>query len=120
MSTAPRFTSTAASTCDARSAPQAATVSDMPTQFLGIDWSSFDWFPWVWGIVTIAIVAFIMRRGRNRRSGSGSGTTDFNNTDDIRALTRDISWGPGDHSSIGSNGGFFDGGGGDASGGGHH
>jgi hypothetical protein len=92
----------------------------MPTQILGIDLSGINWFPWVWGIVTIAIVTFIMRRSGKRRSSSGSGTSDFNNTDDIRSLTRDISWGPGDHSSTGSGGGFFDGGGGDASGGGHH
>ena len=89
----------------------------MPTHFLGIDWSSFDWFPWVWGVVTIAIVAFIMRRGRKKPRGSDSGNSDFNNTDDIRALSRDISWGPGDHSSIGGDS-FFDGG--SSGGGGHH
>jgi len=92
----------------------------MPTQFLGIDWSSFDWFPWVWGIVTIAIVAFIMRRRNNRRRIGGIGAGDFNGTDDARQLTRDISWGPGDHTSIGSDGGFFDGGGSDVGGGGGH
>ena len=98
--------------------PHAATVSDMPTQFPGIDWSNTDWFPWVWAVVTIAIVAFIMRRSRNRRRGSGSPAGDFSGTDDARLLTRDMSWGPGDHSSIGSDGGFFDGGG-DSGGGGH-
>jgi len=108
----------AGSTCEARSTPQTVKAGDMPAQFLGIDLSAINWFPWAWGIVTIAIVAFIMRRSSNRRSGSDSGTSDFNNTDDMRSLTRDISWGPGDHSSSGG-GGFFDGGG-DASGGGHH
>jgi hypothetical protein len=99
--------------------PHVVKASDTPGHFLGIDWSSIDWFPWVWAIVTIAIVAFIMRRNRNRRRTGSSGSTDFNDTSDMRSLTRDISWGPGDHSSVGSDGGFFDGGG-DASGGGHH
>ena len=100
--------------------PHAATANDMPTQLLGIDLSGIDWFPWVWGIVTIAIVAFIMRRSRNRRRIGGTDAGDFSGTDDARMLTRDISWGPGDHSSIGSDGGFFDGGGSDTGGGGHH
>ena len=87
-------------------------------QFLGIDWSNVNWFPWVWAVVTVAIVAFIMRRSFSRGRVGGTDAGDFSGTDDARQLTRDISWGPGDHSSIGSDGGFFDGGG-DSSGGGH-
>jgi hypothetical protein len=103
--------------------PHAATVSDLPAQFLGIDLSGIDWYICAVAIVSIAVVVFIMRRGSNGRLGGGSGATDFNGTSDMRSLSRDISWGPGDHSSIGSDagphGGFFDGGG-DAGGGGHH
>ncbi len=103
--------------------PHAATVSDMPAQFLGIDLSGIDWYTCAVAVVSIAVMVFIMRSGRNRRRPGGSDAGDFSGTSDARLLTRDISWGPGDHSSIGSDaghhGGFFDGGGGDA-GGGHH
>ncbi len=104
--------------------PHAANASEMPSHFLGIDWSSIDWFTWVWAIVTIAIVAFIMRKRGNRRRVGGTDAGDFSGTSDALSLTRDISWGPGDHSNIGSDaghhGGFFDGGGGDAGSGGGH
>jgi hypothetical protein len=103
--------------------PLAVKASDMPTQFLGIDLSGIDWYTCAVAAVSIAVVVLIMRRGRNRRRGSGSDAGDFSGTSDARLLSRDISWGPGDHSSIGSDaghhGGFFDGGGSDG-GGGHH
>ncbi len=99
--------------------PNAVTASDMPTQFLGIDLSSIDWYTCAVAIVAIAVVVFIMRTGRNRRGIGGSDAGDFSGTSDVRSLKNDISWGPGDHSFSGSDAGFFDGGG-DSSGGGHH
>jgi hypothetical protein len=103
--------------------PPVAKASDAPAHFLGIDWNGIDWTSWAVAIATIAIVAFIVLKGRNRprRSGSPAGDgTDLTNA----ALLNDISWGPGHHSHTGSDaghhGGFFDGGGGDAGGGGHH
>jgi len=103
--------------------PPAVKASDLPTQFLGIDWSGIDWYTCAVAIVTIAVMAFIMRRGSNRRGVGGSNAGDFAGTSDARLLSRDISWGPGDHAQIGSDaghhGGFFDSGG-DAGGGGHH
>jgi hypothetical protein len=95
----------------------------MPTQVPGIDLSGIDWYTCVVAAVSIAVMVYIMRGGRNRRRGGGSGSTDFNSTSDIRSLGNDISWGPGQHSNIGSDaghhGGFSDGGGSDG-GGGHH
>jgi hypothetical protein len=103
--------------------PHAATASDASTHVLGIDWSSIDWYTCAVAAVSIAVVIFIMRSGRNRRRVGGSDAGDFSGTSDMRTLRNDISWGPGDHSSIGSDaghhGGFFDGSGGDAGGGGH-
>jgi hypothetical protein len=103
--------------------PHAVTASDAPAHFLGIDWSGIDWYTCAVAIVAIAVVVFIMRSGGNRRRAGGSDAGDFSGTSDLRTLRNDISWGPGDHASIGSDaghhGGFFDGGGGDAGGGGH-
>ena len=103
--------------------PHAVTAGEMPSHFLGIDWSSIDWYTCAVAIVAIAVVIFIMRSGRNRRGVGGTDAGDFSGTSDLRTLRNDISWGPGDHSSIGSDaghhGGFFDGGGGHAGGGGH-
>jgi hypothetical protein len=103
--------------------PRAPNASELPSHVLGIDLSSIDWYTCAVAIVAIAVVVLIMRSGsRNRRGVGGSDAGDFSGTSDARLLTRDISWGPGDHSSIGSDaghhGGFLDGGG-DAGGGGH-
>jgi hypothetical protein len=100
--------------------PHAATASDAPAHVLGVDWSSIDWYTCAVAAVSIAVVIFIMRSGRNRRGVGDTPAGDFSGTSDVRTLRNDISWGPGDHSSIGSDaghhGGFFDG---DAGGGGH-
>jgi hypothetical protein len=47
-------------------------------------------------------------------AAGGSDGGDISGTSDIRALRNDISWGPGDHSQIGSDAGHH---GGDAGGG---
>jgi hypothetical protein len=103
--------------------PHAVKASEVPTQFLGVDLSSIDWYTWAAAAVAIAVVVLIMRSGRNRRRVGGSDAGDFSGTSDIRSLSNDISWGPGHHSQSGSDaghhGGFFDGGGSDG-GGGHH
>ena len=95
----------------------------MPTQFLGIGLSGIDWYTCAVAAVSIAVMVYIMRSGRTRRRGSGSDAGDYSGTNDLRTLSNDVSWGPGNHSQIGSDaghhGGFFDGGGSDG-GGGHH
>ena len=101
--------------------PRAVTASDA-THSLGIDWSSIDWTVWAAAIATIAIMAFIVLKGRSRRRVSGTPAGDFGGATDA-ANSSDTSWGPGHHSLSGSDaghhGGFFDGGSSDA-GGGHH
>ena len=101
--------------------PHAVTATELPSHLLGIDWS--DWSTWAVALVAIAAMIRIMRGGGKRRRAASSDGGDFSGTSDIRALRNDISWGPGDHSSIGSDaghhGGFFDGSG-DAGGGGGH
>lgn len=103
--------------------PPAVKASDAPLHFLGIDLSSIDWYTCAVAAVSIAVMIFIMRSGSNRRRVGGSDAGDFSGTSDIRTLSNDVSWGPGQHSQIGSDaghhGGFFDGGGSDG-GGGHH
>ena len=100
--------------------PHAVKTSDMPAHFLGIDVSGIDWYTCAVALVAIAVMVHIMRGGRKRRRAGGSDAGDFSGTSDARLLSRDISWGPGDHSQIGSDaghhGGFLDGGG-DAGGG---
>jgi len=103
--------------------PHAVKASELPSHLLGIDWSSIDWYTCAVALVAIAVMVLIMRSGGNRRRAAGSDAGDFSGTSDIRAVRNDISWGPGDHSSIGSDaghhGGFFDGGGDAGCGGGH-
>jgi len=104
--------------------PHAVKASDALLHFPGIDWSSIDWTVWAVAIATIAIVAFVVRKGHNRRRVGGRPSGDGNNdVTNAAMLLSDVSWGPGHHSHTGSDaghhGGFFDGGGGEAGGGGH-
>ena len=100
--------------------PHAVKASDTPTHFLGVDWSGIDWTVWAAAMATIAIMAFIMLKGRNRRRPLGTPAGDFSGAGDAANLS-DTSWGPGHHTSTGSDashhGGFFDGGSADAGGG---
>ncbi len=99
--------------------PHTVNASEGPAHFLGIDWTSIDWYTCAVAIVAIAVVVLIIRSGSNRRRLGGSDAGDFSGTSDVRALNNDVSWGPGDHSHGGSDGSSFDGSG-DGGGGGHH
>jgi hypothetical protein len=113
----------AASMYESPHPPHVAKASDASAQLLGIDWSSIDGTVWLALIATVAIVALLMLKGRNRRRLGRARATGNVSTDVTSAavLLNDISWGPGHHSHSGSDashhGGFFDGGGTDAGGG---
>jgi len=103
--------------------PHAVKASDAPAHIPGIDFSGIDWTVWAVAAATIAIMAFILLKGRNRRGLRGTAASDPNGVADALLLSQMSSWGPGDHSRSGSDGGhhggFFDGSGGDAGGGCH-
>ena len=67
--------------------PPVAKASDAPAHFLGIDWNGIDWTSWAVAIATIAIVAFIVLKGRNRPRRSGSPAGDGTDLTDA-ALTQ--------------------------------
>ena len=95
--------------------PHAAKASELPAHFLGFDLSSVDWTVWAVAIATIAVMVFILLKGRNRRGVGGTPAGDVSAASEARMLS-ETSWGPGDHSFSGSDAGHH---GGTDAGGGH-